>query len=256
MPRMDNSLKEEDRVKLGLLTTFLQKLVAFLRRVTPSHYVIRKSRVDMHHDMAIMSESEGIKATNRRALAIDIYLLSWLFFQIILVTLLSFSSLDPFLECVVIILSAVRINEIVTYNVDLIVFDGLQIAKMKKKIDHRVASAARTLVNTTINYFEIVLLFHIIYIILDVNLEIDREAPLYDEHLYFSLLNQLGGWPEGFRMNNFVLLSGLQTVIGFFFTVLIIARIVAMLPNIRPMVESPYAEPDTLGNDDVTKRNL
>ena len=133
---------------------------------------------------------------------------------------------------VVIALSTIRLIEILGVAIDVLVFDRIRAAKNKS--EHQIASYERSLILSIINYFEIILIYAILYYVAipnGFNAAFDKESPL--DSLYFSALTITTlGYGDIQPISSLAkIVSVTESAAGVFAVVLVISRMVSLVPS-------------------------
>lgn len=138
-------------------------------------------------------------------------------------------SISSTFKTIIIILLVIRLIDITQVNVNLSIFDYLR----NKKVDY-VASLVRVLVNTMINYFEMIICFGTIYLI---NIDKIKNAKSWFDSFYFSITTQLTiGYGDLSPLGINKLIASIQGLIGVFFSLIIISRFIALLPQVKSII--------------------
>lgn len=218
---------KRDLKDYGFLAHGAERIFRVLQKCTPSGLLL-PPRFDAHADVENFDSH-----VRRRARQVDWLIATYILLEIAgLLTLASRLGDIACVQWLVIVVAGSRIVDILQYAINMSLFDGLRIRG--KKAPHRMASLVRTVVLTGINYVELLVCFALIY---------GAQQQWFSgsgvaEAAYFSTISQITiGYgdlhPEG--IGRFV--AAFQGVAGYFFTVLIVARLVALLPKIQSIVE-------------------
>ena len=170
--------------------------------------------------------------TKRRGKAIEIYLLIWIIFELFSSILSCTLDLHNFLKILITVLIASRIIEIIQVTVNASIFDAIN-----NRPDNLVASKARMVILSLINFFELVICFGIIYA-LNFSLLSSEEAFPKVSSFYFSTITQLTiGYGDLSPTSYLMIVASLQGLLGLLFVVLVFARFIAVLPKIDSLID-------------------
>jgi potassium channel LctB len=140
------------------------------------------------------------------------------------------------------VLAGLRIVDILQAGVNTVLFDGLRQAHRGPQT---ILSFHRKLLLESVNYVELVVLFGLIYSALDGRF--DGKLNDWTDAFYFSGVTQLTiGYGEitPTRVGKFLALA--QGLIAFFFSILVLARVVSVLPRMHDVgVDGSIPAPPT-----------
>lgn len=221
---MSKTLKD-----FGFIAYCFERFFRFLQFLPP--WVILSNRPDIQKKFTDVDDLQ--KKTKRRALFIDLYMLFFIIIEIVFTILVSKHSLSHnWLGYVILIFAIIRIVDILQVNINMVLFDHLRL----RKNEHYMASAVRTIINNLINYFELILCFGLIYTF---NSSMMKDSTQWLDAFYLSISSQINisladitpiYWNR--------LLVAIQGFIGFFFGLLIFARVISILPHIKSVLET------------------
>lgn len=176
---------------------------------------------------------DRLMKTKKRALFVDLYMLFFIIIEIgFSINVCKYSLIHNWLGIVIVIFAFIRIIDILQVNINVVLFDHLRI----KKKDHYMASTVRTIINNLINYFELIICFGLIY---SFNRDMIKDYTQSLDVFYLSISSQINisladitpiYWNR--------LIVAIQGFIGFFFGLLIFARIISILPHIKSVLET------------------
>ncbi len=213
----------------SLLAYLVERFFRFLQFLPPQ--VILSNRTDVQKFFNTLDNKRKNDLTRRRARIVDLYISLWLIFEMVSACIIVNNNLlvSSSFKIIVIVLLIIRIVDIIQVNVNLSVFDYLR----NKQVDY-VVSLVRVLVNTIINYFEIVMCFGIFYLL---NLNGIKNAKSWFDGFYFSITTQLTiGYGDLSPIGINKLIASIQGLLGFFFSLIIIGRIIALFPQVRSVM--------------------
>lgn len=181
-------------------------------------------------------EVVDVAATRRRAIAIDVYVLVWLAFELGALVVVSCDP-APFVLAIVQVFVVSRVIDMLRAGISTALLD-----QTAGRPDNLVASPPRLVLLSVINYLELVVCFGLLYGSHMTLLQGDRPAGIAGA-LYFSLLTQLTisfGSPLPTEWLRY--LAALQGLLGLLFIAVVIARMMSGLRPLEP-VEKPPTEP-------------
>ena len=127
------------------------------------------------------------------------------------------------------VVAALRIVDIIQAGVNTVLFDGLRQAHRRPQT---ILSFQRKLLLETVNYLELIVLFGLIYASLPGRF--DGKLRGWGDAFYFSAVTQLTiGYGEITPTGIGKVLAVSQALVGFFFSVLVLARVVSVLPRMH-----------------------
>ncbi|MDP4199294.1 MAG: potassium channel family protein [Bacteroidota bacterium] len=171
-------------------------------------------------------ESYVIERMLHRARHVDLYILLWVVFEVLLALVLHVAN-ALWLLIMIRALMALRVIDIAQANINLNVFDRLRFAETS----HVTVSVTRNLILAAITYVELVVVFAVVYATMPLN--IHGVAHLYD-CLYFSMTTQLTvGYGDLHPVGVARYIATIQGMVGLFFSLLIMSRFVSLLPAVR-----------------------
>jgi hypothetical protein len=190
------------------------------------------------------SEIDSAEFTRKRALAIEVYLISWYVLQTsIWLALAAYGTGAPqWLLITGGVLAGSRILEIIRTTLGVVVFDHEE-----GRVDNRVASSSRTFILTFLNFGELIACFGLIYA---TRLDWLKDASSYIDALYFSGITQLTiGYGDIQPLGPWKLLTVMQGGLGFLFAVVVVARVVTILPPMSVRFPTPSSGSDEETSD-------
>lgn len=167
--------------------------------------------------------------TRRDARSRDLYIAAWLTLLAGSVTLAT-GGAPEHVRWVVQILALLRIIDIVQTAGNISIFDPLRLEGR-----HRVPSMARTFILSLVNYLELIVWFALVYASRRGVLQAgDADVTRFVDCLYFSIVTQLTiGYGDILPKGTGRLIASAQGLVSFFFTLVILGRVVALLPRLE-----------------------
>ena len=221
-------IRKEDLKDYGFLAYIAERFFRALQYLPPQ--LLLSNRADVQKTYTTVDNKVKKKMIRRRARKVDLYISSWIAFEVFAAyIIIRIPSISSTFKTIVIILLIMRLIDIIQVNVNLSVFDYLR----TKKNDY-VASLVRVLVNTMINYFEMIICFGTIYI---VNIDKIKNAKRWFDGFYFSVTTQLTiGYGDLSPLGINKLIASIQGLLGVFFSLIIISRFIALLPQVKSII--------------------
>lgn len=185
-------------------------------------------------------EAASPEFIRQRAKAVDGYIIFWLVLEAAMVVLVCFVHLSVALKIAVGVITGLRIVEIVQVVINVAVFD-----RISGRPDDKVASTARLLVLSFLNFIELCVCFGLIYAI---NLAHLKGAGQPATAFYLSTITQLTiGYGDVYPTGFLRVVAATQGIVSLVFLALVFGRFVATLPRIEgtldsPAIQSPRAE--------------
>ena len=217
--------------KIGLIGTIFERFFHLLKYLPPQ--ILIEERIKHQNRIQELDDKKRQNEIFRRLklteimifIFISLYILFWFFIYVI--------NANKSLKYISIVILTLRLIDIIQVNVNIAIFDNLKINK-KKKSPVFIFSSIRSISLVTLNFIEIAIIFGFLYIFIESG-ELSSTTTLTNfDKFYFSFVTQLTiGYgdisPKGF----FKLLTILQGLLGYLFTILIISRFINLLPKIE-----------------------
>lgn len=213
-----NKLKEYSPITYGLERTFY-----YLQYLSIANLLFG-TRVKANKQFNTDNDKESI--TKKRGTNIEYYILAWVF--LVLPICICFSNSENRLFKIASLCFAIyRLGEILVASINMNLFDAIRV----EKGSHYVSSILRTIILSLINYFEIFMLYSIIYNF-QINLLVGANG--YHDTIYFSFITQLTiGYGDILPKGILKLVSMTQGIFGFLFGILVLSRFISIIstPN-------------------------
>lgn len=160
--------------------------------------------------------------TKKRGTNIEYYILTWVFIILPICIWLS-NSENRILKLSSTCLAIYRLLEILIVSINMNLFDVIRVGSKK----HYVSGILRTIILSMINYFEIFMLYSVIY---NSNISLLIGANGYHDTVYFSFITQLTiGYGDILPKGIIKLVSMTQGVFGFLFGILVLSRFISII---------------------------
>jgi hypothetical protein len=168
-----------------------------------------------------------LAVVKRRAWEVEIYMLCWLLIESCAA---AFAVHSPITRTPIMILAGLRVLDVLQAVVNVNIFDQLRGGSGT----HFVASLVRTVILALWNYLELILCFGIIYSCMLPKLKnVGSSMGAY----YFSVVTQLTiGYGDVQPVDSARFVTSCQAIVGFLVAIIAIARLIAFLPRVEPIV--------------------
>lgn len=217
--------RSRELLEYSLITWLFERAFWWLHEVSPIRLFAR-SRIAHVQSEAYRRDPRA--ATAARSRRVERYLMLWIALEAALLAGVAFGG--PLPVALAATLAGIRIVDILQAVVNLSVFD--QLRTQERLV---ISSAVRTLVLTMINYVELAACFALVYLALPGRLQGANE---WTDAVYFSVVTQLTiGYGDITPVGGAKLVSVVQAIITFIFTVLLLGRIVTVLPRIHSVMK-------------------
>lgn len=173
--------------------------------------------------------------TRKRASTVEYYILIWFGVATLLTILVITLNPNIILILISYFFATIRIIEIILVTVNVTVFD-----RFTGRSDNTIASSARIVVLTSINFVELALWFGILYALgIDKLIGAGRPATAF----YLSFMTQTTiGYSNVYPTSYLRIVAVIQGLVAILFLVLVIARIITALPPINAFRNKSYLE--------------
>lgn len=208
-------------IQYGFIAWFLERFFYSLGFITSGWFL----GIRIH-----TTEETGVR---RRALRVDTFIAGCVLIETALVLALPVVRAAPkWLVLLIVIFSVWRLADIIQCHTNMLIFDHL-----RRATGRRTASVTRNLINSFIGYIEIIMLFSVLY---GLRLhELSGAGSAYNA-LYFSVISQLTiGYGDIHPIHVAKALAMAQGLVGFFYGLLILGKIVSLIPTMYGRAESP-----------------
>lgn len=215
----------EELKEYGFIAYLTERVFRGLQWLPPQCFLNNRSDVQ-NKNLNALTKEEKKEQTKKRARKIDMCIILYIVIECITFYNASSEYAEyTWFRAICYIIAILRLIDIVQVNVNMILFDPLRIRRK-----HFMASLTRTVILLIINYFEIIICFAIMYLL---NKNCFNNTSTWSDSLYFSIITQLTiGYgdivPQGINK----LIVCLQGILGLFFGLLILGRVISLLPNI------------------------
>lgn len=232
--------KAQELRDYSLIAYCFERLFRLLQILSPSGLLRIPNHIRAHMYRARMTEEELAKSMKRQTRLTDVYLLICFTTEAALVLVVSFlgGQVSGWKAALICGLAALRILDIFQVNINMVVFDRMRLSSHYPRAlnvvstgwrKQYVASYTRTFVLTVLNYFELLVCFGLMY---SVGLGYLVKAGSWTDAFYFSAISQLTiGYGDLSPEGPLKLVAVIQGIAGFFFGLLVLARIFTILPK-------------------------
>jgi hypothetical protein len=179
----------------------------------------------------------GYRATEVQLIAaFDKYLTTWLLVEILCLVFVRWISDQALLAVMLVSVAGARIIDIVHVSMSVLLY-----GRFRDGDRYVVASLRRSLLINSINFLELLILFAFIYYG-SLRADFRPELSSFLDSIYYSAVTQLTlGYGDCVPVSSHARLLAIgQAVCGYFFTILIFGRVVALLP--KPVILSEPVE--------------
>lgn len=216
--------------QIGIIATIFERLFHLLKFLPPQVFV--EERTKHQKRLQSLNDADREKAILNRLKITEGIILVYVLIYFISYFLLTTVSSYLCLKYIVLTLLALRLIDIIQVNVNISIFDNLKIDKSKYPVF--VYSSIRSIILVCLNFIEIAIIFGFFYSLITIGHFESKSVLTSLDKFYFSFITQLTiGYgditPVGFNK----LLSVIQGLIGYFFTILILSRFINILPLIK-----------------------
>ncbi len=223
--------------ELGYLSYLVAIIFRILQKLSPQVFIANRAE-SFAKITSDISSDDLKKLTVKRANKIDFYIIVWLVIELASV-IISTNILDNcYVKYLLLTLITFRILDIVQININLSLFD---IFYIEKRINY-MASVVRTIVNTTINFFELIVCFGVFYSCNILELQSVKET---SDAFYFSLITQVTmsfGYGDVMPVGVLRIVTCIQLLLGYFFAALILGRFISLLPQFKTVIKDGQAD--------------
>lgn len=200
-----------------------------LSQITPER-IFSPTRVTIQDKFG--NSADRVLAADKRGLKTEVYMLLWLFIEFCTVIFGTGQS-SAYVTLPLCVLMSIRILDIIQITANISLFDRL---KVTWKV-YYVENTVRSIVLSLLNYLELVVCFGYLYCVLGRNEKYLRMKESIFDGYYFSGITQLTiGYGDMTPSGPVKYLALVQGFIGFIFTILILARFIALLPELKEEV--------------------
>ncbi len=213
----------------GIIVVFTERLFDLLKWVSPVVWFL-ESRTQVQKKQSGLDSDTVERQTRRRAKNVEKFIAGYLLLEVALILLVlgTYPYGSPLIPAILGLIATWRILDTLQVTVNMSLFDHLRVPT-----EHlEMASITRTVILTLINYLELLVLFGVLYSIvpeLDIRNCTELDA---SDFFYFSVISQTSiGYGDIAPLFWAKVVAVIQGVIGLFFAVVILARIVSLLPK-------------------------
>ncbi|MCZ7613196.1 MAG: ion channel [Ignavibacteriaceae bacterium] len=208
--------------KVSPITYFIERVFYCLQYLSIANLAFG-TRTKIHNKYANKSDEEFAAASKKRSRQIDYYVIVFIFLELISLSIVS--STSTFINLLAVIIVIYRAIDIFQSVVNMNIFDQLRVTASR---GHKTATTERALVLSVVNFIELAFCFSVLYYFTNI---IPADSPSKFDALYFSVIVQIGiGFSELQVKGNLKFILLIHFLYGFFYTLLIISRLVGLIP--------------------------
>jgi potassium channel LctB len=216
--------------ELGLIGNFFYAVFYFLKFLPPQIFI--EERVKHQQRLSKITDDEKrSKESRKRIVRLEAIIIAFFALYIILIIFDETIRGSGWLRGIAIGLILLRLLDILQLNVNIIVFDPIRLTAAD--MTGFVFSFGRTIILVLYNFFEIAIIFGVLYSLIGVNnlhYNVATKMTLFDK-FYFSFITQLTiGYGDIVPSGLGRYLACIQGGISYFFPILIISRIISATP--------------------------
>jgi hypothetical protein len=209
----------------GMIVYFFERFFNFLQLFPPQRFIRNRIDSDDRRNFSQLGIEEQKTITLKRVPKIDRYILTCVIVEIGCIFFIALKLNTGYLRWICIIVPFFRFIDILQTNANILIFDPI-------RTDHiYIASPPRLLINSLVNFFEILILFGIFY-----NFSLGNIPPSNDwtDGFYFSVITQLTvGYGDIHPIYYFKIIASIQAIFGYLFIVLIIGSFLGILSETK-----------------------
>lgn len=221
----NESLKPKRKKEYGIISPVIMKIFRLLQYLP--FQVFYGNKTDHYYSyLHGKTKQEQELIVRKRALKMDIIILSYLIFEIILPVVYENFYHQNWLKYFIIVVLVFRLIDIIQVNVNMILFDTV-----RTRGSMRITKYTRAIILILWNYFEIILIFGFLYL---AHHELLDGYAKWTDSYYFSTITQLTiGYGDLSPTEGIRFVSAFQGLVGTLFLALIISKIISLAPELK-----------------------
>jgi hypothetical protein len=233
------------------LTQLAMRAFHVARKVSPMFWLSKRCPLLKSRNELSTQELFSQSHVRRRAKAVELYIIAWLFLEACLVGVVCFCQLPlPFIVGLVLAaVAGLRIIEIFQVTVNAAFFDSFS-----GRSDNMVASSPRIIVLAFYNFIELAVCFGVLYAL---NPGLLKGAGRPVTSFYFSLITQLTiGYGDVYPTSYLRAIAAVQGIVSVVFVVLVFGRFVSTLPRMKGLLEEDQTGGTALNEPEQSRNAL
>lgn len=216
--------------EFGVITYLIYKLFYLLKFLPPQVFV--EDRINSQIRMADFSEEAKQLESHKRVVKAERIILAYLGIYILAIVLHPYIYEHNGLRWFTLILILLRLIDIIQQNVNVTLFDSIREGE-GINADHKLKSIVRAIVLVAFAFIEVGIIFGLLYSFMQHGKLISTSPLILGDYFYFSFITQLTiGYGEITPTGLAKLLTCFQGLTGYFFSILILSRLLSSLPGI------------------------
>lgn len=216
--------------QFGIITYIIYKLFYFLKFLPPQVFV--EDRITSQIRTADFSAEDKLTALRNRVMRAERIILAYLGIYILAIVFNQDIYEHAGLRWFTIVLVLLRLIDIIQMNVNVTLFDAIREGDTIE-VDNKIHPIIRAVVLVAFAFIEVAIIFGLLYSLLKHG-KLLSDVPLeLGDYFYFSFITQLTiGYGEITPTGLAKLLTCFQGLTGYFFSILILSRLLSSLPGV------------------------
>jgi hypothetical protein len=216
--------------EFGIITYLIYKLFYLLKFLPPQVFV--EDRINSQIRMAGSSEEDKQLVTHKRVVKAERIVLVYIGIYILAILFNQHIYEHNGLRWFTLILILLRLIDIIQQNVNVTLFDAIREGE-GIHADLKLKSIVRAIVLVAFAFIEVGIIFGLLYSLMQHGKLISDFPLVLGDYFYFSFITQLTiGYGEITPTGLAKLLACFQGLTGYFFSILILSRLLSSLPGV------------------------